>query len=98
LNQHTRAASHSSCSTRDLPGRGRPVSRLLLDAGGRVFAASDRQGLLSERLQLRTEGRDSGFYTDGDAVVGFARTPGYETYEGLGWYGAIVQRRISAGP
>jgi hypothetical protein len=30
---------------------------------------------------------------DGDAVVGFARTPGYETYEGLGWYGAIVQRR-----
>jgi hypothetical protein len=22
-----------------------------------------------------------------------ARTPGYETYEGLGWYGALVQRR-----
>ena len=25
-------------------------------------------------------------------VVGYALTPGYETYEGLGWYGAIVQR------
>jgi hypothetical protein len=24
-------------------------------------------------------------------MVGYARTPGYETYEGLGWSGVIVQ-------
>jgi hypothetical protein len=64
---------------------------LLLDAGGRVIAASDRRGLLTERLALRTDGRTSGYYADGETVVGFAHTPGYETYEGLGWYGAIVQ-------
>jgi hypothetical protein len=64
---------------------------LLLDAEGRVIAASDRRGLLTERLALRTEGRESGYYADGETVVGFAHTPGYETYKGLGWYGAIVQ-------
>jgi len=24
-------------------------------------------------------------------MVGFHRTPGYETYEGSGWYGVLVQ-------
>jgi Methyl-accepting chemotaxis protein (MCP) signalling domain len=66
---------------------------LLLDADGRVLASSDHQGVLTERLELRTDGRDAGYYIDGDRIVGFARTPGYETYEGLGWYGAMVQRR-----
>jgi len=64
---------------------------LLLDAEGLVLAASDRTGVLTERVRLRTDGRDSGFYRDGDALVGFAQTPGYETYAGLGWYGALVQ-------
>jgi hypothetical protein len=55
-------------------------------------AASDDRGILTERFELRTEGREAGYYTDDRiGVVGFARTPGYETYEGLGWYGAIVQ-------
>ena len=35
-----------------------------------------------------------GSYTLPDGtVVGYALTPGYETYQGLGWYGVIVQRR-----
>jgi len=25
-------------------------------------------------------------------VVGYAATPGYETYRGLGWYGCLVQK------
>ena len=29
-------------------------------------------------------------------TVGYARTPGYETYEGLGWYGCVVQTRVTA--
>jgi len=66
---------------------------LLLDAGGRVIAASDGQGVLTERVQLRTDGQASGSYPDGATTIGFARTPGYETYPGLGWYGCLVQQR-----
>lgn len=33
---------------------------------------------------------------DGGDLVGYALTPGYETYRGLGWYGVIVQKPSSA--
>lgn len=34
-----------------------------------------------------------GNYADkGGCVVGFALTPGYETYKGLGWYGVVEQK------
>lgn len=71
---------------------------LLLDADGRVLAASDGTGVLTERIALQTEGKRSGYYREGETLVGFARTPGYETYEGLGWYGALVQRPRATGP
>jgi hypothetical protein len=72
---------------------------LLLDAKGRVIAASDGTGLLTETVVLRTEGRDAGYYTaDAGTVVGFALTPGYETYEGLGWSGALLQRAPTDAP
>jgi len=65
---------------------------LLVDSGGRVIAASDGRGILTERIQLRSEGRASGSYSDAnDQLIAFHRTPGYETYKGLGWYGVIVQ-------
>lgn len=65
---------------------------LLLDREKRVIAASDNKGILTERFPLETNGRAIGHYTLADgSVVGFAETPGYETYEGLGWYGVIVQ-------
>ncbi len=64
---------------------------LLVDSSGRVIAASDGNGLLSDRLMLKTEGRVSGSYTDGNRMIAFHKTPGYETYNGLGWYGVIVQ-------
>lgn len=65
---------------------------LIVDARGRVLAASDRRGLLSEVVTLRTDGAAGGYYADGSTTVGFARTPGYETYQGLGWSGVLVQR------
>ncbi|GEO80681.1 methyl-accepting chemotaxis protein [Pararhodospirillum oryzae] len=66
---------------------------LLLDAKGRVLAASDDRGVLNERIQLKTNGQDAGHYQLSDGtVVAFHRTPGYETYKGLGWYGCIMQR------
>jgi hypothetical protein len=65
---------------------------LLLDSERRVIAASDDRGILSERFPLDDRGRESGFYLDGAGrLVAFHRTPGYETYRGLGWYGVIVQ-------
>lgn len=65
---------------------------LLVDSSGRVIAASDGQGILTERISLRTGGQPFGHYQDGGKLVAFHRTPGYETYEGLGWYGVIVQK------
>jgi hypothetical protein len=64
---------------------------LLVDAGGRVIAASGDGTGRGERLRLKADGRDSGYYLDGDRLVAFHRTPGYETYRGLGWYGVIEQ-------
>ncbi|HTW85891.1 MAG TPA: methyl-accepting chemotaxis protein [Candidatus Sulfotelmatobacter sp.] len=66
---------------------------LLVDASHRVIAASDDVGLLSERVALETGGEERGYYTtSGGDQIGFARTQGYETYRGLGWYGVVVQR------
>ncbi|RAK63060.1 chemotaxis protein [Phenylobacterium kunshanense] len=64
---------------------------LLLDASGRVLASSDRQGVLSETFRLPAQSQGMGSYADGGVTVGYALTPGYETYQGLGWYGCIVQ-------
>jgi len=63
---------------------------LLVDSNFRVIAASDGQGLLTERVSLPLEGRRFGFHQDrSGALVAFHATPGYETYKGLGWFGVI---------
>lgn len=65
---------------------------LLVDAGDRVIAASDGRGVLTERFPIEDEGRASGAYLDrAGRIVAFHRTPGYETYRGLGWRGVIEQ-------
>ncbi|GJD62865.1 methyl-accepting chemotaxis protein [Methylobacterium frigidaeris] len=66
---------------------------LLVDAAHRVIAASDGTGLLSERLRLELDDPVSGARPTKDrkGLVAYHRTPGYETYRGLGWYGVIVQ-------
>jgi hypothetical protein len=69
---------------------------LLLDATGRVLASSDRQGELTETFKLPAASESMGSYADHGVTVGYALTPGYETYEGLGWYGCIVQREQAA--
>jgi hypothetical protein len=64
---------------------------LLVDSSFRVIAASDGQGLLTERVPLSLNGQRSGFYQDrAGGLVAFHATPGYETYKGLGWYGVIL--------
>ena len=64
---------------------------LLLDRAGRVLAASDRRGELTDTFQLPAGAAGMGSYAEQGVTVGYALTPGYETYEGLGWYGCIVQ-------
>ncbi|WP_082504040.1 methyl-accepting chemotaxis protein [Methylobacterium sp. Leaf111] len=59
---------------------------LLVDARNRVIAASDGCGVLEETLPLAAGGRLSGADQDPRTgrIVAFHRTPGYETYAGLG--------------
>jgi hypothetical protein len=65
---------------------------LLVDSRQRIIAASDKRGVLAETLDLGGEGQAKGNYLDSSGhMVGFALTPGYETYQGLGWYGVVVQ-------
>lgn len=65
---------------------------MLLDHNLRVIASSDHEGLLMP-FQLDTRMGKKGYYKmpNGD-VVAFARTIGYQEYDGLGWYSAIVQK------
>ncbi len=66
---------------------------LLVDARGRVLAASDGRGELSETLRLERGGRRSGVASDAEGTTtAFHLTPGYETYRGLEWAGVIVQQ------
>lgn len=68
---------------------------LLLDKHHRIIASSDKKGILTETLPLDLKSGTSGNYLDTQGrTIGYALTPGYETYRGLGWYGAIVQEKI----
>jgi hypothetical protein len=68
---------------------------LILDSRCKVIAASDRRGILAERFDLTNKGQPHGNYTDKTgAIIGYALTPGYETYRGLGWYGVIMQSAL----
>jgi hypothetical protein len=86
------------------PGRGGGARRAA-DAGGagphpraaggcrRASAARVRRfGVLEERVQLPAGGGGSGFAMDASGrTLAWHRTPGYETYRGLGWSGVITQ-------
>ncbi len=65
---------------------------LLLDGQLRIIAASDQADLLRP-FALETGQQTRGYYYRADgSLVAFARTIGYETYDGQGWYGVIVQQ------
>lgn len=64
---------------------------LILDHAHRVLAASDGRGVLTETVALDVSPGPTGCYTDKDRTIGYAVTPGYETYRGMGWYGCVQQ-------
>jgi hypothetical protein len=68
---------------------------LLLDAQHRILAASDDADLY-RTYTLDMNGQDKGTVVTNDGrIVAFAKTLGYEAYDGLGWIGVVEQRRIS---
>lgn len=69
---------------------------LLVDSKHKIIAASDRQGILTESFPLSIEQGACGSYVDkNNQTIGYALTPGYETYKGLGWYGVIAQKKVT---
>jgi len=65
---------------------------MLLDQHQRIIAASDNKDLLGS-FNLRTEGRQKGYYfNEHKEIVAFAKTLGYQEYDGLGWYGVLIQK------
>lgn len=62
---------------------------MLLDAEHRIIADSRAADTLGQQYPVNMRGRTSGHDLHEDRLVAFARTPGYETYRGLGWYGVI---------
>ena len=65
---------------------------LLLDQHMRVIAASDKDGILSP-FMLEHKDQQKGHYFNSDhELIAFAKTLGYQEYDGLGWYAAIVQK------
>ncbi len=68
---------------------------LLLDGKMRIIQSSDGQGIYSQ-YDLQTGGQQMGSYYDGEGnIVAFAKTLGYEEYDGLGWYGVVIQKPVS---
>lgn len=68
---------------------------LLLDSKLQIIASSDGKELLRP-FSLETKYGAKGSYTDSKGnIIAYARTIGYEGYDGLGWYGVIVQTPLS---
>jgi len=65
---------------------------LLLDGTQRIIAASDGADLYQLFALDTSKGKKGYFYDGSGNIVAYARTLGYQEYDGLGWYGVIVQQ------
>ncbi|HTJ57102.1 MAG TPA: methyl-accepting chemotaxis protein [Devosiaceae bacterium] len=65
---------------------------MLLDGAKRVIASTDPT-LMFKSFDLSNEGQTSGSYYDrAGNIVGYAQTLGYQEYDGLGWWGVVMQK------
>jgi hypothetical protein len=70
---------------------------MIVDSHKRIIASSDKSHQLGQSFGLAAKDPKGGNYVDPSGrLVGYALTPGYETYKGLGWYGVIEQIPASA--
>jgi hypothetical protein len=68
---------------------------MLLDARGRVIATTRPEHRFTQ-FPLNDNGQARGSYLDSAGnIVAFAKTLGYQEYDGLGWWGVVVQRTES---
>lgn len=66
---------------------------MILDESKRVIACSNPALLFTHFALANPAGTTRGSYYDASgAIVAYARTLGYEDYDGLGWYGVAVQQ------
>ncbi len=64
---------------------------MLLDGRRRIIASTAPAGLFTE-FRLRDNGATRGIYRDTEGrLVAFAKTRGYQEYDGQGWWGVVVQ-------
>ncbi|MBO3759517.1 methyl-accepting chemotaxis protein [Ciceribacter sp. L1K22] len=69
---------------------------MLLDGNLRVIAASNPARRFTHFALHNPGSAPRGSYYDSNgSIVAYARTLGYEDYDGLGWYGVIVQQTES---
>ena len=66
---------------------------LLLDGNSRVIATTNPALLFTHFALANPSGQPSGSYYDNNgSIVAYAKTLGYEDYDGLGWYGVVIQK------
>ncbi|TCU19363.1 methyl-accepting chemotaxis protein [Rhizobium sullae] len=66
---------------------------MLLDGANRIIAASNPALLFTHFALQNQAGQSRGSYYDNNgSIVAYAKTLGYEDYDGLGWHGVVVQR------
>ena len=64
---------------------------ILLDHNMRIIAASDNNGILLPFVLEHKNQHKGHYFNDYHELIAFAKTLGYQEYDGLGWYAAIVQ-------
>lgn len=75
------------------PGEKERTTVMLLDGKNRVIATTEKARLFQPFRLASDEKRGS--YVDADgALVAFARTHGYQEYDGMGWTGVVIQRPL----
>lgn len=80
-------------AARLLPAERNGTRVLLADSTGRVIASSDGAGVFTETVPVgRFTDKQGYFEIDANATLGYALTPGFETYPGLGWFGVVIQK------
>lgn len=66
---------------------------MLLDGSMRVIASSNPNRIYTHFPLHNSNGAAKGsYYDDSGNIIAFAKTLGYEDYDGLGWYGVIIQQ------
>ncbi|MBN9542257.1 MAG: methyl-accepting chemotaxis sensory transducer [Alphaproteobacteria bacterium] len=63
---------------------------MLLDNKYRIIASSTKKNLLQE-FKLNHGNNTFGHYVDNNKIIAYAKTLGYQEYDGLGWYAVIAQ-------